>query len=697
MKNPYFRYFLLTVYGLIMPLVLYAEASTAYITGAGSNELYKINLLDGSFSPIVPAPTLPGAALSGIAIPTPTTAYVTGILNSTFYSFDLTNGNNILITSIPGAGLDRIALASNTSAYITGYGNGNVYQINTTNGSFRQVNQSTISTGFAGIALNMTLETPTLAWLTDDTGLFQLNLNDGSLSRLFFDPSSSILLRGIALMNNTTAYSVGFNNNIYKIDLLNNNLSIITTLPSFPNGGAEGIVLANATTAYVVIGQGAPSPAGIVYRVDLTNGTFSQVALVSGSSSFDIALFLQIGTEGLTGNNLRFAEYLNENASFRVLPLFALQSDIAGTLQSAIPTRNAIFTFAAQTTQLAFGQLVFDHIAQKTHGITSKMAGPSLREEISLPSSFIASASDKINYGEEADIAQQETICNKRRKDKNNSAWLGTFGQYSREKAQQQTPAFQANAAGGIVAFDCFQNDWALMGTGAAYGYTHVHEKKGAGHANVNQGAAVLYAAFYDHDWGSDFSFWGGYYHVDNIRHIVIPQIAEANAISTTHGWQFTPHFAIYYKNTPSDWLIIEPFNMIDWVACWEDGFQEHGAGLLNMGQKSRFCSLLRNELGVRFHEILQLSWGEIRFLETCGYMYQKTFGTGTLQTFLVGSPSSFTVSTLTGAQNLGAVEFQTLFIPNNQKYPYGTISYQGEFGSAYQLHWIMLSLGLDF
>ena len=77
--------------------------------------------------------------------------------------------------------------------------------------------------------------------------------------------------------------------------------------------------------------------------------------------------------------------------------------------------------------------------------------------------------------------------------------------------------------------------------------------------------------------------------------------------------------------------------------------------------------------------------------------VYQKTFGTGRLNAFLVGAPSTFTVSTLTGAQNLGVIEFETLFTPLNQKYPYGTISYQGEFGSSYQTHQAMATIGLNF
>ena len=137
----------------------------------------------------------------------------------------------------------------------------------------------------------------------------------------------------------------------------------------------------------------------------------------------------------------------------------------------------------------------------------------------------------------------------------------------------------------------------------------------------MNQGAIVFYTALNNDPWYGDLACWGGYYHANNVRKIVIPGVASASAHASTHGWQFTPHFAISHKSYRTERFVIEPFEMLDWVACWEKGFQERGAGILNMGQKSRFCSLLRNELGVRFHETLNYSWGTVRFLEKSSYV----------------------------------------------------------------------------
>ncbi len=64
---------------------------------------------------------------------------------------------------------------------------------------------------------------------------------------------------------------------------------------------------------------------------------------------------------------------------------------------------------------------------------------------------------------------------------------------------------------------------------------------------------------------------------------------------------------------------------------------------------------------------------------------------------FLVGSPGSFTLETLTSTQSLGAVEASCLFESMCPAYPYGWIGCQGEFGAAYQSHQIMAEIGWKF
>lgn len=388
-----------------------------------------------------------------------------------------------------------------------------------------------------------------------------------------------------------------------------------------------------------------------------------------------------ISTRGLTDNSLRLATYLNNNAPTSIRLLFRSSTNLNRALKSASPVRNVISTFMAQIGQLSFERVLDTHLGQSNHARTSTVA--------SRWDSNTLLVSNKIR-------SSQTKSCHRPLF----SPWLGVLGEYAREKAQHQTPAFHA-ASGGVVAACDYYGSLSLnsIGGGAAYAHTHVNQERGAGHADIDQGALTVYGTWIGSNWYCNAALWGGLYHNHNVRHVTVSTVS-GNAKSSTHGWQFTPHLEIgydYIDLLPNIEMNIEPFLMADWVNCWERHLREHGVTGLTMGQKGRYCSLFRVETGFRFQEIMNICWGTLYFREKASYAYQKTFHTGTIHAFLIGSPGFFTVSTLTGAQNLGVAEFEIFFTPHHPQSPYGSLAYQGEFGSHYQSHQLIATIGKDF
>ena len=134
---------------------------------------------------------------------------------------------------------------------------------------------------------------------------------------------------------------------------------------------------------------------------------------------------------------------------------------------------------------------------------------------------------------------------------------------------------------------------------------------------------------------------------------------------------------------------------MVDYVGCWEHSAKESGVTPLNFGQRGRYCSLLRSEAGFRLQEVLSYCSGTVTFMEKGSYAYQKAFHTGRINAFLIGSPGSFTVTTLTTAQNMGVGECEVLFEPKN-KSCYASLSLHSEIGSKYQSYQGMIQIGMD-
>jgi len=664
------------------------EAATIYYVDTCTNVATKTvtNLTETPF--LLPA----GVAIS----PNGKFAYMADFNGTVYYIDTATNRATKTVTnsySTSPTGFENppvIAISSNNEfAYVTDSYVPAVYRIDTkTNAVTAQV--SGISVGYAeGLAISPNnrfvyvasgYHAPVAVYRIDTS----TNVAEATTtSTAFSDPN------GVAISpDGSTAFiSDPGNHTVFYIDTKTNTVTKTVSVPNeyiwFTNSLT---VTPDGKTLYVAGGDSLA-----IYSIDIASGTVSSIANESGSAyaypSTPGVGIIQIPTNGLTYNNLRLANYLNANASRSVISLFApLQGDaLSAALESAAPTRNAFLTFTSQITQIAMGRLLYDQLRQdrwrnQPYKGSSVAAAPA-------SDSLVASLGDCVTVGK----PRSNTNGNK----KPYSVWSGAFGEYAHEKKQHQSPAFSTGSGGLVAAWD-YKGKYAHpVGVGFAYAHTHLHEEEGAGHANIDQGDLFCYGTFTAGQWYFDTAFWGGYYHAKNVRKIHFKGFANS-ATMKTDGWQFTPHLEVGYEQQLG-WFGIEPFAQCDWVNCWEKGANESGAGILNMGQNGRYCSLLRSETGVHFEEILTYGWGTLTLMEKGSYAYQKTFHTGNIRAFLIGSPGSFEVSTLTGAQNLGVGEVEALFTPNSKRYPYGSLSYHVELGSRYQTHQGMIKIGGDF
>lgn len=203
-----------------------------------------------------------------------------------------------------------------------------------------------------------------------------------------------------------------------------------------------------------------------------------------------------------------------------------------------------------------------------------------------------------------------------------------------------------------------------------------------------------------------DLALWGGAVQIDQARNIHLTGW-NFRSTSSVHGWQVSPHFEAGADYIPGKECLdlvkrsahwsANPFVMLDWISAWQERYQEKGNGPFNAAQKAHYSSFLRTEIGLRFYEPITFSAWRLIFEEKASFVNKTPFGVGKISAYLVGSPGSFTVETLTKSQNLGAVEFGMIFEPIDHKYPYGSLSYQGEFTNSIQIHQATLELSLDF
>jgi len=671
--------FLLTDLFGVSPPTTVGSTGPLYALGFHNLNVYSIDVQAQTFSIIG---NITGASgLSNITLLDRNTAYISGQSNHALYQMDLENGSFTTVASFP---LDfypiGIGILDEKTAYITGYSQ-DVYKLN------RQTNQislfSTIPSSLSLAGIQILNDSTAYITDTDTNTLYSVDLKTGAATIVATFPISAEIL-ALQLANNTTAYvSGGTDANIYAVDLTTGGITLITPLPvgsPVPNLALFGLSL-DENTLYT------PNYSdSTMFSVNRNTGLYSSVVTIPGSNLNWASRYLQMVTEGLSGNNLDLANYLNANAPLYVIRSFALQANgLPIALEAASPARNAFSTYAAQNAYLASSQLLIDHSRRIR-----------VDQKIEMQSSLSADASDVIvNSTSKKQCQPMNQTC----KNKKQNIWFTPFGEYAREKAQMQTPAFTLSVGGGLLGYDYTNDSGNTFGVGGSYVYTHVHQAHGMGHANINQGFGTAYTTLRANNWYSDISIWGGYYSSSNTRNIAFPGV-DAKAKATIHGWQTAAHLETGYSSVSlSDCKTkfeMEPFAMGDWVGNWEHSFHEHGAGSLNMGQKGRFASFLRAESGLRFYEVIQFDSGDyLVFREKGSYAYQKAFNTGNITAFLIGSPGTFTATTLTGAQNLGVFEFSLLY--HRAEGIYFDVRYQGEYGSKYWSNQGMFEIGWDF
>jgi len=688
--------FILTLYACTTyTMGVQAVEDILYVINSATSEVYAANPTTGQYSTLGTFPPVPNYTYNGLGLVN-NVLYSPGWTDGGLVGMDRLNGSSYFVTPNPVTPLADIGIANDTLAYVLS-NDYDIYSINLQNGQSTLVTPSPIISGplvtIGNLALTSDNQTAYVVGFNDL--VYRVNLQNGASSAITSTPIPAGGLQGIALANDQLAYVVGANDNVYAVDLTTGTATLITPTPVAGNPSLYFIILDPTSDNTIAYAGGFNN--GQVYKIDLQNGSYIPLLtpppppFFGFSSAQGLAYFIaSIPTANLHGNNRIFANYLNTNAPLSTMKLFTPLNGEAlpKALESAAPTRNAFATFASQNGYLASSQVFTDHMRRRRFASSPL----SVSKENIASNDLLADASGKFRRNKKTDKTPPQGFI---------TGWVSGFGEYAKEKKQQQTPAFSAGLGGAVAAVDYNCVSGNVVGSGAAYVHTHVDEKEGAGHANVDQGYLTVYGTLHATKWYSDLGLWGGYYHADNHRKISFPGF-NATAKSSIHGWQLAPHIEVGYQNVISNPCLakvfgIDPFLMGDWVANWEHGFREHGASPLNAKQNGRFCSLFRGETGLRFYETVCIDWGQIIFEEKASYAYQKMIGTGVITAFLVGSPGAFTVTTLASAQNLGVAEFSMLFHPNNRKMPYVDLRYQGEFGSHYQSHQGILEIGKVF
>jgi outer membrane autotransporter protein len=267
------------------------------------------------------------------------------------------------------------------------------------------------------------------------------------------------------------------------------------------------------------------------------------------------------------------------------------------------------------------------------------------------------------------------------------------FGQFSSQNAQDQTPGFDFNSGGFFAAYDYGNTNEGCIGALAGYAHTAVHAHQSAGNSHLNAGYLSLYGMRFFSDFFIDAAIWGEYMSVHQKRTISYPGFKET-AKSSYHAKQMDLHFGTGYDFNINS-VTIEPFGLLDWVVQWDPSYSEKGAAPYNMKVSSRTSWMLRFETGLNGYKTTTYDWGIFIAQAKLSYVYKKPHHVGHIHAAIVSAPASFAVEAFTTNQSLVSPAIELFWQANWNGY--GSISYDGEFGSGYSSNQFYGKVGYSF
>jgi autotransporter-associated beta strand protein len=418
------------------------------------------------------------------------------------------------------------------------------------------------------------------------------------------------------------------------------------------------------------------------------SGVFSSINTIPGFT-FDLSYLgndiylsyvLAIPTQGLNGNLLKVANYLNAEApsSSGFMSLIALSGDeLKQALKSISPARNAFGTYITAQTAFSLGNLVSSHIDD------FRFSGKKSSEDQFL-SALTADARERV----------AKPVRNRGPKNKL-SAWISGFGEFAHQSASLQNPSFHFTSEAVLAGLDYQGENRGLAGGSLGYAHTHYSEENHAGHGNINYYFGSAYGNYFIGDFYLSPAVWGLFNKTDNTRNISFPGFSE-KAHADIFAWQFVPHLEVGY-DVEFSWGDMIPFTSADWAISWQRGYQEHGAFPFNAKQKANNSSMVRSETGLKFCEKWEYDWGAFFLREKVSYVFEKPFGTGTVNTSFVGTPSNFTVVAVNQNLNLGSVGLNFIAAIGKEKPVKVDFGYEGEFGSNYWSSELNITVSKNF
>jgi outer membrane autotransporter protein len=265
--------------------------------------------------------------------------------------------------------------------------------------------------------------------------------------------------------------------------------------------------------------------------------------------------------------------------------------------------------------------------------------------------------------------------------------WLNGFGYWGDQDEEDGFTAFDYQISGTAFGFDFVLTDRLVAGFGFDYAYTDIDLAANAGDGKIRSTGGSLYGTYF-----SDRTYVEGVLsyakqEYDNDRNIVIGPIRRT-ADSDHDGNAFSAFLSGGYDFHLTDWTL-GPFASLQYIYLDEEGFEESGAGSINLEVDDRQTQSLVSELGLRVARVFKTDNGSLIPEISAAWNHDFDIDDRDITASFVSSPgASFTIEGQDIKSNGATFGAGITFI---HKSGFTTsLKYNGEFREDYRAHGVI-------
>jgi len=273
--------------------------------------------------------------------------------------------------------------------------------------------------------------------------------------------------------------------------------------------------------------------------------------------------------------------------------------------------------------------------------------------------------------------------------------WIQGFGNISHQKASGIDMGYRNKMAGSLIGIDYKLKPDLFVGASVGYDESRIKWINALSKGRIKDYLASVYGTWFYDKLYVNASFTGAYNRYNIRRRMTFHTSLDRTAHSRHKGYVLAPSLEVGQGFTLLNGIEVVPFIRGDYIHIHENGYEEKGAGSLNLHIRKKTNTALRTEPGLNIYRHFKLEEGLLTAKVKLSYVNKHPLKKGRITANLVGQPGTFLASGTNKTQHQVSPGLSLDYKSNSGFFI--SAAYDAQLSSKYNAHEVSLKIGTKF